>query len=125
LVERGQGASTSTYNVFYVDVESLLSLASLGGGVRCDRPWRPGARECIRREESKGEPGTMAGLREQRRVVFQLMLLLKAHVKNGRLVLDDPTTDLPEGAEVELVVVDDEFDPESPPARGHRGRRGR
>ena len=35
---------------------------------------------------------------------------LKAHVKNGRLVLDDPTTDLPEGSEVELVVVDDEFD---------------
>lgn len=40
------------------------------------------------------------------------MLPLKAHVKNGRLVLDDPTTDLPEGSEVELVVVDDEFDPE-------------
>jgi len=37
---------------------------------------------------------------------------LKAHVKNGQLVLDDPTTDLPEGSEVELLVVDDEFDPE-------------
>ena len=35
---------------------------------------------------------------------------LKAHVKNGRLLLDEPT-DLPEGAEVELVLVDDEFDP--------------
>jgi hypothetical protein len=36
---------------------------------------------------------------------------LKAHVKNGRLVRDEPT-DLPEGAEVELVAVDDDFDPE-------------
>ncbi len=35
------------------------------------------------------------------------MHALKAHVKNGRLVLDEPT-DLPEGREVELVVLDDE-----------------
>jgi len=40
------------------------------------------------------------------------MLALKAQVKNGRLVLDEPT-DLPEGSEVELVVLDDEeFAPE-------------
>jgi len=40
------------------------------------------------------------------------MQALKAHVKGGRLVLDEPT-DLPEGAEVELMAVDDEdFDPE-------------
>jgi hypothetical protein len=40
------------------------------------------------------------------------MQSLKAHVKGGRLVLDEPT-DLPEGAEVELVAVDDDdFDPE-------------
>ena len=32
------------------------------------------------------------------------MLPLKAHVKNGRLVLDEPT-DLPEGEEVELVPL--------------------
>ena len=37
---------------------------------------------------------------------------LKAHVRNGQLVLDDPSTDLPEGSEVELMLVDDEFDPE-------------
>lgn len=36
---------------------------------------------------------------------------LKAHVHNGRLVLDEPT-DLPAGAEVELVAMDDAFDPE-------------
>lgn len=37
---------------------------------------------------------------------------LKAHVKNGRLVLNEPT-DLPEGTEVELCLVeDDELDPE-------------
>jgi hypothetical protein len=32
-----------------------------------------------------------------------VMNALVAHVKNGRIVLDEPT-DLPEGAEVELVV---------------------
>jgi hypothetical protein len=34
---------------------------------------------------------------------------LKAHVHNGRLVLDEPSN-LPEGTEVELIAVDDEFD---------------
>jgi len=34
------------------------------------------------------------------------MLPLKAHVKNGRLVMDEPT-DLPEGEVVELVPADD------------------
>lgn len=32
----------------------------------------------------------------------------KIQVKNGRLVLDEPT-DLPDGAEVEVLVVDDEL----------------
>ncbi len=32
----------------------------------------------------------------------------KIHAKNGRLVLDEPT-DLPDGAEVEIVVIDDEL----------------
>ncbi len=37
---------------------------------------------------------------------------LRAQVRNGRLVLDEPT-DLPEGTEVELCLVDDhEFDDE-------------
>jgi len=36
---------------------------------------------------------------------------LKAHVKNGRLVLDEPT-DLPEGTEVEVLALDDDFEPE-------------
>jgi hypothetical protein len=39
------------------------------------------------------------------------MRALKAHVRGGRLVLDEPT-ELPEGAEVELTLVeDDEFTP--------------
>jgi len=39
------------------------------------------------------------------------MRALKAHVRGGRLVLDEPT-DLPDGTEVELTLVeDDEFDP--------------
>jgi hypothetical protein len=32
----------------------------------------------------------------------------KIQVKNGRLVLDEPT-DLPDGAEVEVLVIDDEL----------------
>lgn len=36
---------------------------------------------------------------------------LKAVVKNGRLVVDEPTA-LPEGTEIELLPVDDDFAPE-------------
>jgi hypothetical protein len=36
------------------------------------------------------------------------MQALKAQVKNGRLVFDEPT-DLPDGAEVDVVVIDDEL----------------
>ena len=39
------------------------------------------------------------------------MAPLKAVVKNGRIVVDEPT-ELPEGTEIELVPVDEEFDPE-------------
>lgn len=36
------------------------------------------------------------------------MQALKVQVKNGRVQLDEPT-DLPDGAEVEVVVLDDEL----------------
>ena len=36
------------------------------------------------------------------------MQALKVQVKNGRLVLDEPT-DLPDGAEIEIIVIDDEL----------------
>ena len=39
------------------------------------------------------------------------MQALKVQVKNGRLLLDEPT-DLPEGAEVDVVVIDDELSAE-------------
>jgi hypothetical protein len=40
------------------------------------------------------------------------MKALKAHVRNGRVVLDEPT-ELPDGTEVEFTVVDDDdFEPE-------------
>ncbi len=39
------------------------------------------------------------------------MQALKVQVKNGRLVVDEPT-DLPDGAEVEVVVIDDQLTPE-------------
>ena len=40
---------------------------------------------------------------------METMQALKAHVRNGRLVLNEPT-DLPEGEVVELVSVDDALD---------------
>ncbi len=40
------------------------------------------------------------------------MQALKAVVKNGRLVLDEPTK-LPAGTEVELLSVDDSIDPDA------------
>jgi len=43
---------------------------------------------------------------------------LKAHVHNGRLVLDEPT-DLPEGAEVNLAIVDEDEMGEEERARLH------
>ncbi len=45
------------------------------------------------------------------------MKALKAHVRGGRVVLDEPTeptepTEVPDGTEVELTVVeDDDFEP--------------
>ena len=41
----------------------------------------------------------------------QFMQPLKARVENGRLKLDEPT-DLPDGAELEVVVIDDRLSPE-------------
>ena len=38
------------------------------------------------------------------------MLPLKAHVKNGRLVLDEPT-DRPEGEEIELIPLEERLEP--------------
>ncbi len=38
-----------------------------------------------------------------------MMQALKARVKDGRLVLDEPT-DLPEGAEVDVAVLGDDLD---------------
>ena len=39
------------------------------------------------------------------------MHALKANVKNGRILVDEPT-DLPEGAEVDVVVIDDDLSSE-------------
>lgn len=39
------------------------------------------------------------------------MHALKAQVRNGRIVIDEPT-DLPDGAELEVVVIDDELSTE-------------
>jgi hypothetical protein len=47
------------------------------------------------------------GQRDDGDVDFKTMQPLKAHVKKGRLVLDEPT-DLPEGTEVQVTIVDDD-----------------
>ena len=39
------------------------------------------------------------------------MTALKAHVRGGRRLLDEPT-ELPEGTEVQLTVVEDDFEPD-------------
>lgn len=39
------------------------------------------------------------------------MQSVKAVVKNGRLMVDEPT-ELPDGTEIELRPVDDDFDPQ-------------
>lgn len=43
--------------------------------------------------------------------MLRVMQALKVQVKNGRLVLDEPT-DLPDGAEIEVIVLDDEISAE-------------
>lgn len=46
------------------------------------------------------------------------MVALKAHVRNGRLVLDEPT-ELPEGSEVRVALVDGDSLSESDRAALH------
>ena len=50
------------------------------------------------------------------------MQSLKAHVRRGRLVLDEPT-DLPEGTEVSLTVTDDDELDDDERARLHESLR--
>jgi hypothetical protein len=47
-----------------------------------------------------------AALAAARAMFPDMTLTLKAHVRGGRLVLDEPT-ELPEGSEVELMLADD------------------
>jgi len=37
------------------------------------------------------------------------MIALKAHVENGRIIVDEPT-DLPDGTELYIVAVDEELE---------------
>ena len=57
-----------------------------------------------------GSHGSAPTGRHRRRALCLLtMMPLRARVKNGRLLLDEPT-DLPDGTEVDLAVVDDDLD---------------
>lgn len=63
--------------------------------------------------------GAAAGSRDRSwrsardRLIITAMKTLKARVRNGHLILDEPS-DFPEGTEIELALVDagDELDPE-------------
>lgn len=43
-------------------------------------------------------------------------MVVRAHVKNGRFIVDDPAN-LPEGTVVELIVVEEPFDAMAPDER--------
>jgi hypothetical protein len=64
----------------------------------------------------------MVALGTQQKYVSMTMQPMKARVRNGRLVLDEPT-DLPEGAEVILTAVDDDELDEEERARLHESLR--
>ena len=40
-------------------------------------------------------------------MIYIVMQPLRARVQNGQIVLEDPSTELPEGSEVRLTIVDD------------------
>ncbi len=63
-------------------------------------------RDLGRRSQGKHRSSTLLALVARSHYVFQAMQPLKAHVHNGRLVLDEPT-DLPEGEVIELLPVDE------------------
>jgi hypothetical protein len=50
-------------------------------------------------------PGSTVAEKSSASYTCCVMQPLKAHVKDGRLVLDDPSTDLPDGTEVELYLA--------------------
>jgi hypothetical protein len=78
--EREENGCSCTRAAHVFDVRSRIANGA--------RRWRPGLR------------GT----------TLSEMQSLKAHVLNGRLVLDEPT-DLPEGSEVEVVALVDDLEP--------------
>jgi hypothetical protein len=49
--------------------------------------------------------GSAIGRRQGEALEWHIIRALKAHVRGGRLVLDEPTN-LPEGAEVRVALVD-------------------
>jgi hypothetical protein len=58
-----------------------------------------------------GNAGALLAGEGTKGYVLRAMPSFKAHVRNGRLVLDEPT-DLPEGEVVELVRADEDFSDE-------------
>jgi hypothetical protein len=59
------------------------------------------------RDEEGGDVRRAVGCSWRTDAMLNVVLTVRARVKNGRLVLDEPT-DLPEGTEVELATMEDE-----------------
>lgn len=110
----------------YVGIEAVLLVYSgaLRGG--SDLPWPswfrlrspvwPWPRLGPLPRPSQTRPflrrGPRHGHRDKRSDILRGMLAVKAHVRSGRIIVDEPT-DLPEGAELDLVVVgNDDLDEE-------------
>jgi hypothetical protein len=66
-------------------------------------------RDSRRRERRDHRGQAERRLTGARKCYDKSMLTVRARVKNGRLVVDEPT-DLPEGSEVELAAVEDDLD---------------
>jgi predicted DNA-binding antitoxin AbrB/MazE fold protein len=58
---------------------------------------------------TRGPGGRDEGADEGAAVESKVMRVLKAHVRSGQLVVDEPI-DLPEGSEVQVALVEDELD---------------
>ena len=79
----------------------------LGSAPRISPPYarRPAFRGLVAGPRAHGHRGTS-------RDILSGMLAITAHVRSGRIIVDEPT-DLPEGAELDLVVVgNDDLDAE-------------
>lgn len=81
---------------------SLLRCATISPGTQPLLGFQPGGGPA--KSRSSWRPGSRHGHKHRSRVILNHVLAVKAHVRGGRIIVDEPT-DLPEGAALDLVVV--------------------